>query len=270
MIILQRKLSIGFFLLSLAALSGCAYQIPTGAPLSQQQQEKVLPKLKKSYLLQTRNCPSSWDADLEVHVQTTGKDQKFTGYLTTQQPSSVKFIASNPLGQPLVAVTTDGNYFRFLDVLNQQFTHGRTVSYALYTDIAPQFVSGQWANWLAARLPDVNDQGIEVYEAPGIKGFWIKHHSTDNTIDYYLWDEDKQQLSQHLLLNEKEKLLAKFDYSNFIRLGQCHQPTTINISKLPFGSQLELGLNQIQKTAPMKKEDLVLKAPAHYRIKIMP
>ncbi len=259
-----------FFLFGLIVLSGCGHHIPATNPLNQNQLETALPLLKDQLILQTKNCSKSWDANLEVELQATGKNQKFSGYLKIQEPSSIKFIASNPFGQPLVALTTNGEYFRFLDVINRQFSHGRTLSYALYSDIAPQFVSGQWGNWLAARLPDFGENGFELFETSEIQGFWIKQHSTKNTTHFYLWDAQQKRIKQYLLLDDNERLLAKFDYSNYIDIGQCQQPKTISITELPFGSKIQIHLDRIQTTIPMNKKDLLLKPPSHYTIKIIP
>ncbi len=258
-----------FFLLIAVCLSGCAYK-PAGEKLDEEQLEAMVPILQKQLVQQQENCPASWDADLIASVQSSGDKQKFEGYLRVQEPSSIKFIVSNPLGQPIMVLTTNGDYFRLLNAAKKQFIRGSNLSYALHTDIPRQFVSGNWGLWLGGRLPDISFNHL----IKSTEGLWIRH-KTEDGVHYYLWDTDNKRISRHLLLDKKEKILAtiNYNYTDFVN-KECQQPSAIDISDLPglpfSNSQIQMKLGQVKPAPAMNEKDMLLKAPQHYTVKLMP
>lgn len=250
----------------LLLLSSCAPK-PWGDLLLQDSSPELFSTVE-SLLTKQYSCHPSWDADILVQYETALETRKFSGYILVSQPSAIKFIASNPLGQPILAITTNGNDFQLMDVLNQQFTRGSTRSYGLHEDIPVGFISGQWGNWLTAK-PDLQPP-YNIREDIEERGIWVGKETENVPGSYYLLNYDTLQVKEQLLLDEKKKILARFTYSNFPNNDLCSQPREITISELPFRSTITLQFSRIQDVDNPDQKDFILKVPQHYFIKLLP
>lgn len=252
-------------LLCLLALTSCAGK-PYGEQLSPDTSQDIYSRIE-GFMEQQNQCSSSWDADILVEYATALATQKFNGYLLVKQPSFIKFIASNPLGQPLLAITTDSNQFQYMDVLNQQYTKGRTKSYALHADIPDAFISGQWGNWLAGRI--TTEHPFIIRKDKEENGVWVANEQDDMPTSHFLIEPRSLTITEQLLVDEDDNILARFTYGDFTSTGLCRQPGTITITELPFGTKITLQLSGIQG---VKNDggDFTIKVPQHYFIRLLP
>lgn len=223
---------------------------------------------------QKNNCPNYWDADVDISWHTALGTKAFSGYLQVSNPSSFKFIISNPLGQPILALTSNGEKFQLLEILKKQYSHGSTISYALRNNMPPEFASGSWGYWLVGKLPE------QVTEHPTIsldkeeRGIWLtidsRHENSVDTTHYYLLNLKKLAVQEQRIFHKQSKHLATLTYSNYMLTGNCFQPHQIDISDLPFGASIQINLNNIQSRGSATEKDFTLPVPQHYFIKYLP
>lgn len=220
------------------------------------------------------DCPNDWDADVEISWNTALGTKAFAGYLQVSNPSSLKFIVSNPLGQPILVFTSNGEKFQLLDILRKQYTHGSTLSYALRNNIPAEFSSGSWGYWLIGRISK------QVTEHPAIsldkedRGIWLTMESSiengADTTNYYLLDLEKMIVQEQRIFDAESKHLASITYGNYKPVGNCFQPHQIDISDLPFGASIQINLNTIQSLGIATEKDFTLPIPQHYFIRYLP
>lgn len=258
----------GCFLLSTLVLTGCA-QKPWGDPFTEDTGEALKKKINQ-LIADQQECISQWDADLEVNYHTAIDDKKFDGYILVEEPSSFKFIASNPLGQPLLAVTTNGNQFQLVDVLSSQYTHGSTMNFAVHNNVPTEFISGQWGNWLAAKIDDQSAEETVIYSDENPGNFWYATLQDDRVKTAYLFDASTLLVKTSLVLSEKGKTLAAFHYTDYVSNGSCLQPTEITIDQLSFGASITLRLTDIQPAENTESKDFRLTVPSHYFNRYLP
>jgi len=264
----QRIKSVGFFLLSSFILSGCA-QKPWGDPFSEEESEGLRNRVEQLRLNQ-KECSGQWDANLEVSYHTALDDKKFAGYILVKEPSSFKFIASNPLGQPMLAITSNGKRFQLVDVLNNQYTHGSTFNFALRNDIPEEFISGQWGNWLAGKLDLPDKTESTVYQDKDPESFWYTESVNNRITESYLFDASSMLIKKSLLMSKKGKILAAFSYDGYVSNGACLQPTQITVDQLSFGASITLNLQDIQPVSTTEEKDFLLTVPSYYFIRYLP
>lgn len=270
----NRKLILRFFLLvtTLFLYTGCA-KTPWTNQLANEDAQSYLSTIN-TIQQQRDDCPQDWDADVNISWHTALGTKAFAGYLQVSNPSSFKFIVSNPLGQPILVLTSNGKKFQLLNTLSEQYTHGSTLSYALHNNIPAEFASGSWGYWLVGRMAE------QVTESPSIsldkenRGVWLtvdsSLESSADITSYYLLDLEKTIILEQRLFDAENKQLADFTYSKYKPVGTCLQPHQIDIANLPFGASIQVNLNNIQPLGIATEKDFTLPIPQHYFIKYLP
>lgn len=252
--------------------SGCA-KIPWTNQLATEEIQPYLSTIN-SIQQQWNHCSNDWDADVNISWSTALGTSAFSGYLQVSEPSSFKFIVSNPLGQPLLAITSNGEKYQFLDILREQYTHGSTLSYALRNNIPVEFASGSWGDWLIGRI------SAQVTENPAIshdkkgRGLWLTMESSiedgKDTTNHYLLDLEKMTVQEQRVFDTNTKHLANITYESYKLVGSCMQPHLISMSSLPFGATIQITLTNIQSLGIATEKDFTLPIPQHYFIKHLP
>lgn len=249
-------------------LTGCA-QKPWGDPLNEEVSENVKTKIEQLKRIQEK-CVKQWDADLKINYRTALDEKRFEGYILVKDPSSFKFIASNPLGQPVLAITSDGKNFQSVDILRNQYTHGSTRSFAVHNNIPLDFLSGQWGLRLAAKLDRETAREAMIYTDSDPKNFWYVELEDSKVANSYLFDSTTLLMKQFLIHDKKGKILAAFSYQNYVANGRCFQPQAITIDKLSFGASIVLTFDGIQAVEQISPKDFHLTVPSHYFNRYLP
>lgn len=263
----SRQLAFPFLLCSLL-VSGCA-QKPWGDPFAEEAGEALKNRVEQLVTAQ-KECTGQWDANLKVNYHTAIDDKKFEGYILVNEPSSFKFIASNPLGQPVLAITSNGKQFHVVDVLSSQYTHGSTLSYALHNGIPKEFISGKWGSWLAAKLDSSGKTEAQIHADEDPQNFWYLESEDNRIVGSYLFETSTMLMKKALVLDEKGKTLAAFSYGSFVSNGDCLQPRQITIDQLSFGASIMVELEDIQPAGNTDAADFHLTVPSHYFNRYLP
>lgn len=256
------------FILSSLIVSGCARK-PWGDPISEEYAKELKGRVELLRLAR-QQCPVQWDANIEVDYHTALDEKKFAGYILVKHPSSLKFIASNPLGQPLLALTSNSKQFQLVDIPNSQYTHGSTLKFALLNNVPEEFISGEWGNWLAARMSDSDSTQSSIYTDQDPQKFWYTESIDNRITTSYLIDTSTMLIRESLLWGNKGKVLAAFSYDDYKSNGTCLQPAKITIDQLSFGASIHLNLKDIQPVDHSETKDFILTVPSYYFNRYLP
>lgn len=218
-------------------------------------------------------CPPCLDADAVVSLENHLETRSLSGYLICGQPDSVKLIASNPLGQPLFAVATDGSRFTSLDIMKRTALSGRLESYALLHNLPPAFFSGSWGEWLSGRVDQGREEGLAFRDDQQERGTWVSFSAGDGekkTTTHLLIDTDSRLLLTRILEDHRGHILAEITYDDWQDAGGCRVPTQVIMSKLAFGGQVSLRLSGTKADDLCGPRDFTLRIPPGYTRNLLP
>ena len=218
-------------------------------------------------------CPPCLDADAVVSLKNHLETRSLSGYLICGQPDSVKLIASNPLGQPMFAVATDGSRFTSLDIMKRTALSGRLESYALLHDIPPAFFSGAWGEWLSGRVDQGREEGLSFRADQQERGTWVSFSAGDGerqTTTHLLVDSDSSLLLTRILEDHRGRILAEITYDDWQDAGGCRVPTLVTMSKLAFGGEVSLRLSDAKADELCGPRDFTLRIPPGYTRNLLP
>jgi hypothetical protein len=257
------------FLLIVA--TGCARK-PWKADIDQDHSRKA-EQVYRMMQKRDASCLPCLDGDTVVTLENHLETKSLSGYIQCMLPDSVKFIASNPLGQPLFALTSDGARFQSLNTTARTYTAGSLQSYALLHDIPPAFFSGSWGEWLTGRIDQGRQDALSFKGDEESRGIWVsftKKMGGSDTTSHLLIDTQKSLLLSRILEDAKGKILAEINYADWRDVGGCRQPGRIAMSQLAFGGQVSLKLSNIGTDELCREGDFVLPVPAGYARQFLP
>ena len=266
------------FLLLLVSLSGCASQ-PWTTPVGQQD-SRAFTTIFHQMQARDNQCPPTLEADITISWTTPMEKRSIGGFLQLMAPSSLKFITTNPLGQPLYALATDGHTFQSINTLESKFMGGGLDSLLLFHDIPLDLLSEQLTRLFTGRLPKGDVEILAVRDDGEKRGIWL-------TIAF---QDGKIQRQSHLLINMVEKRLlsrmilespgksteedrepvATLSYSGWLNRHNCPIPTTLKITDFIFGSQLDIGFSEIGSNPQLKQSHFSIKPPPGYLRQLLP
>lgn len=218
-------------------------------------------------------CLPCLDGDAVVSMENHLETKSLSGYIQCRQPDSVKFIASNPLGQPLFAVATDGIRFTSLDTMKRTALSGGLDSYALLHDIPPAFFSGSWGEWLSGRIDQRRQEELVFRTDQQARGTWVSFAAGEGerkTTTHLLIDTGRSLLLSRILEDARGRILAEINYGEWQEIGSCPQPALVTMNRLAFGGQVSLRLSGIQADELCGPRDFVLRIPPGYTRHLLP
>lgn len=250
---------------------GCAKK-PWTTDIGENQRKEVNKTLQS---MQERDdaCSPCLDGDAIVTIENHMETKVLSGYVKFMLPDSVKFIAANPLGQPLFALASDGVKFEILNTPSRTYTAGSLQSYALLHDIPTAFLSGSWAEWLTGRIDKGKKEALVMQGDADSRGVWISFKQKadgDQTTTHLLIDSKETLLRSRILEDAKGKILAEITYDDWQQAGACRQPGQINMSRLAFGGQVSLKLSRVEASDLCQPHDFFLPVPASYQRQFLP
>jgi len=227
-----------------------------------------------------KKCPFCRDADVNLTLKSPLQDAAASGYLLWRRPSWIKFVSSNPLGQPLVLATSDGTRFQQLLVPRKTYLHGRVFSYLAHNNLPIALALGNWGSWLGGGVGHIKAEEAEVRpdregrglwfvwplpflaEASGVKGQEFQEH--------VLVDAANRLVIARVISDEREKTLVRFDYSDRQKDDPCLQPARIAISGLEGGGVIDIVFSDQQTPATCPDDLFRLQKPENFQELYMP
>ena len=261
------------FLLCLALLflGSCARE-PWTQPVDDKQAQAIRDMLREKVKTDAA-CPSTLDAEVTFSMKTVLDTKAFSGYLQVKLPSSVKFVTTNPLGQTLFALVSDGQSYRSVNTLDNQFVSGSLSSLALRNGLPQELLSGRWGIWLSDRIGIKKDAEItDIRQDATARGIWVKLTAKDTTdgMEYIMIDPASRRPLLRLLVDAEENPIARIEYSDWQQGSKCGQPTSFHITGLSKGVEITLHLSDIITDKVFTEKDFTLNPPPGYFIKLLP
>ncbi|MBB5348922.1 hypothetical protein JWG42_17255 [Desulfoprunum benzoelyticum] len=218
-------------------------------------------------------CPPCFDGDAVVAMKNHLDTRALSGYIQCRLPDHVKFIAANPLGQPLFAAATDGTTFTTINTGQRTAMSGLLAVYAELHDIPPAFFSGAWGEWLTGRIDQERQESLALRADGEARGTWISFRTAgggEATTTHLLIDPHRALLLTRILADGKGRILAEINYGGWEEVGGCRQPTQITMRRLAFGGEISLDLARMQASDRCRTHDFDLPVPASYSLQTLP
>lgn len=269
-----RMLMLCALLTLMATAAGCAKK-PWRQPIAEDRQALVLQVIDEMRQEETRRS-GCIDSDVDLFFTSRMKNRAISGYLRLMQPTSIKFISSNPLGQPLIAFASNGSGMQFVNTFEQYFMDGDLAAFAELYEIPAIAYTSSWGKWLTGRLPEATAI-TAIRQDESNRGFWVSFaakaesgsgKAADPVVEHLLIDLDNRLLLGRIFTDSKGGIEARISYSDWLRGGPeqlSRQPGRITITELDYGAEIVVKFSALEPMEYCSGKDFNLSRPAGYR-----
>ncbi len=249
-------------------LSGCAGQ-RWAEPLPEEEYAdaaRSIAAMQKS----TGECPDSLDADTQIFLTSPVNDMALEGYMQLFEPSFVKFIISNPLGQPVYAFASDGINYQILQARQYRHIRGTMRTLAVRHEIPEILLQGDWFSYLTGYIPTDSLEGVEIHRDISDRSVWLRLFPADtNRVPESIWIHInllQKTVLGYLFLDSTGATVAEIRYANTQgdRKQSCKPEGTITITQLPWGAELTIKLLNISSASQFNDAGFSLPVPPGY------
>ncbi|MFC1837369.1 hypothetical protein ACFLYW_01645 [Thermodesulfobacteriota bacterium] len=264
-----------FAAVSLFVLQGCARHLQTD-PASEKDIEFAASAFTRYRQIFFERCRCCLDAEVDAALSVSGwfsnHTGKLSGYLQAMESGTVKFVAINPLGQPMLIVMTDGRAFKSLNVFEGKAYIGSTDSKISGKYIPPGLNTEFSYYWLTGGMPPGDMEILEVSRDKENNGFWMHIQYEDANIDsMILFDPADLVVLRHVMMNEKGDHLVDLVYDAYqpesVNREACRFPTKIRVSSTSGANRkIDLSLSAIISDAEFSAEDLEVSIPDNFQL----
>lgn len=237
--------------------------------------------------------PCFLETDIVISWDTPIAKQAIGGYLQLVDPFNVKYVVSNPLGQPHYMVVTDGKSFQSINTSQRKFMSGTLDSLLRHYNVPTSMFFANWGANLTGRLQQESWVIEKIRHDRENRGIWF-------TVRYMSGNKKRKN---HLLVNLAEKKLltrvivdeqlsferiegegaenigreqmvdntiATIHYGDWINEKGCLLPTRLIIQGFAFNSELIIQLDNIATSPREKPENFKIKSPPGYLHQSLP
>ncbi|MDF1577001.1 MAG: hypothetical protein RQ753_08275 [Desulfurivibrionaceae bacterium] len=248
-------------------MAGCA-GLPARLPISAAESVAARQSFKEMAGRQ-RLCDKSVDADLTVTVDSRFYRGTMNGYLQAMAPSFVKLVGINPLGQPLVALVSDGERFNFVRFPDRLIYQGDVDSEA-YRRIAPAGIEpGALYYTLIGRLAPGEVRILSTGGDERGRGVWLElAREPGNSRSLVLFDPARQLIRRDLKLDEDGRAALEIVYDKY-GAGECGLPGRLTAVSRDHAGELTIRLDDWRTGFPSSPVDFELELPPSFkRVKV--
>lgn len=254
---------------------GCA-TLPATRPLAELQQQQA-EALFREAMARQQDCPCCLDAQVRLSVKSLVQKGTISGFVQAKEPSFLKFIGLNPLGQPLLFLATDGTFFRYVAVPEAKGYEG-LVTAAAFKKYAPQgFDPEHGFYWLAGRLAPEKLRIFSVAQDPEGQGIWLELAYAVDVFEgkalrrHVLFDPVKQVIRQHLVADLDGQIMVDVRYDDYTKASEggsdnCQLPGVIRIHANHNGALMELTLGDWLPDASFSAGDFRVDLPPDFAL----
>lgn len=259
----------GALLLALLLFGGCAGLPPTTSiSLSEQDNARLL--LQEALAAQEQ-CNCCLDVQVQARITSTFQSGTISGFLQAMRPSYLKFVGLNPLGQPLMILSSDGVNFRYVAVPEARSYEG-LVTAEKFKKYAPQGFSPASAfAWLTGRLPGAGLQILSVARAAEGQGLWYEvAYPGEEIRRHILFSPEERTVLRHILVDRSGDILLDVlyeKYRDFATGAQagCPLPGFISVhANSHNGVHMEFGFSDWLPDARFTEDDFVVRLPSGF------
>jgi hypothetical protein len=270
---------------------GCTRSVLQTYPASNVEYETVSRAFTYFQDINETICGCCIDAEVDIALSVSGwfnhHTAKLSGYIQAMRPGYIRFVAINPLGQPLYILVTDGKLFTGLNVFEENAYSGSTLS-ETYNKFAPEgFEPGFSYYWLSGRLQPGEMKIRGVMHDREQNGFWLQiFHAKEDTESMVLFDPEQKVILRHVLRDERGRYLLDVGYTDYqtvnSRTGKaavndqttvlaspaaekiCRVPGRITVSSRAGSEKIEVGLYSFIEDPHFSEEDFSLDIPDNF------
>ncbi len=217
-----------------------------------------------------RQCDCSVDAEADIEFNSFFYHGVVNGYLQAMSPSYLKFVGINPLGQPLVVLLSDGEYFHYLVVPQakayQGNVHGRT-----FTGYAPDgFQPGFVFSWLVGRLAPGVVKILTVSRGRQEQGYWLRLLAGKGSQEsLVLFDDQAGVIRRRLIMDKNNEIVMNVLYDAYTS-APCPLPGSITIESPAHNSSMEIKLTGWLDNVALGPEEFSCHLPAGFSRVMVP
>lgn len=257
-------------LLWVLVLTGCA-RPPWTEPVDEQRHQHLV-AVYEQQREQGRRCGDGFDGDMVLHWETSLESVSLAGYYQIQRPSSLRLTVANPLGQPLLAVASNGVDYQVLHVPRRTFYSGSLRSYALRHQLPLPMLVGPWFDRLTGR-PIGGGVRIEaVSDDRSGRGVWftlVTDKEPSFPVEHLLMEPDGGGVVERIVVGEDGEMHARVTYADWQPIGPCLQPLQVTVAGLSFWADARITFSDVQP-ASLQPSDFKLRPPAGYLRQLSP
>jgi len=261
-------------------IQGCARSVLQTYPAGELERVEVSAAFAKYQEVYREKCMCCLDAEADAAVSISGwfsdHTGKLSGYLQAMQPGYIKFVAINPLGQPLFILVTNGKFFKSLNVLESKAYMGSVHSDAFRKFIPSGFDPEFSYYWLTGRLQPGDKEIAAVMRGEEQKRYWLQIRYADSSTDsMVLFDPEELIILRHIIRDEKGGHLVDIIYADHqLKPGNemqpaggkiCRVPAMISVSSHSGAEKIELKLAAFLADAEFSEEDFQLDIPDNFK-----
>lgn len=239
------------------------------------EENSVMEQLVAAMQEREQQCSQSFDADMRLFWKNPLKSRAVEGYLQMLSPSSMKFVVSNPLGQPVFAFSSNGKTFQILQPRQQTHIRGSVRSLALRNRMPLIMTQGDWFAYMTSRLPVRKLIIVETTQDRDSDTVWLRIANTDvqktDGLIYLHLDPQKEEVLGYLFLDNAGETLAEISYPGRKEGNRdCPVQTEITVDELPWGAKIRIKLENIASADFLKEQDFPLPVPAGFNTQVWP
>ena len=203
----------------LLLLQGCARSVLQTYPVSEQETQFAASAFTR-YTHYQDACACCLDAEVDAAVSVSGwfsnHTGKLSGYLQAMEPGYIKFVALNPLGQPILILLTNGKTFKSLNVLEGKAYIG-SVNSETFRKFAPSGFDPDFSYyWLTGRLPPGDIDILKVRRDKEQNGYWLQVRYGQSGLDnMILFDPEEFVVLRHIIMSARGDHLVDVVYEDY-------------------------------------------------------
>lgn len=256
------KKSVGVFICFIFFLGGCA-QREWRDPLAESDNKKAH-QLLEMKIAEQSGCACCLDAEIKVTWQSRMADGALQGYLQLMQPSALKLIAINPLGQPLFIFTTDGRQFQAVNVQDGLYKYGKIATFVRNHSVPENVFHSEYPRWLRGKIISDNQIVDGLFQDTTARGFWVNIKNTKQNRfsgEYLLLDQKNGQLLERVAMDRDGNEAARVIYRSWSSQNGCPQPDSLEIRSPSYGTTIQFEMSDIKTDTSFSQEDFNVKPP---------
>ena len=250
-------------------LSSCA-KTPWTLPLEGEAKSAVETSYM-NFIASQDACSPSWDTETDIRWTSSVRNFSFSGYCRMLKPAYLKFIASNPLGQPVRAIVTNGTIYQDIDTVERALVTGDLRSWALRHDLPLNLVNGNWLDWIGGQSSAPVSQIVEIRLDAANRGAWLSMAgaNSETIVEYILFDWENGRIIERILLDDSERSFATLAYLEWQDFNQCIYPVSLSVEGLPLGGKVDLRFSDIRQSE-FEPTDFNVDIPSGFQTTLLP
>jgi len=219
----------GFLLFFLLFFSSACAMLPGSLPLSEARQVEAAYGFRAA-MARLNDCGSCLDAQVQVSLKSVLQNGTVSGFVQALAPSHLKFIAVNPLGQPMFFLASDGNRFRYISVPDGKAWEGPVAAAAFRKHAPPGFDPRHSFHWLTGRLAPEELRILSVAEDKEGLGLWLELAYESDILALspvrrkILFEPGREVVRRHIVSDPAGKVLLDVWYDDFVRFRRDGRP----------------------------------------------